>query len=89
MDEVLLRQLARQLKLLNFWISVMGTLILIAFAITLFMLFKVYSFVQDTSRQIDSIQDRTRSTLDVRQQICDSDSFGAALQKRSDVCKAE
>lgn len=87
MDEVLLRQLIRQMKVLNLWISIFGTLILVALIVCIYLVFRVVTFVQDTSNRLNSIQENTQNTLNVQKQLCDSDSVGSFLSKRSDYCK--
>lgn len=86
MDEQLLRQLTRQLKILNIWITIVGTLILAAIITCIFLLFKVVTFVQDTSDKLTSIQDNTKDSLNLQKQLCDSKTFGSLLKDRSQTC---
>lgn len=86
MDQALLAQLTRQLKILNFWITIFGSLILVSFIIIIFLLFKVVSFVQDTSQKVSDLQEKTSSTLNVKQQLCDSKSLTDFLQDKSELC---
>lgn len=86
MDEALLRQLVRQMKILNIWITVFGTIILAALLVCLYLIFKVVTFVQDTSTKLNTIQENTRNTLNVQQQICKSDTFSDLLKNR-DYCR--
>jgi hypothetical protein len=60
MDEILLKQLVRQLKILNLWIAIGGTLLLISFLVCIFLLFKMVTFMQDTSDRLTSIQQNLR-----------------------------
>lgn len=87
MDEVLLKQLVRQMKILNIWISVFGTLILVAMIICLYLVFRVVTFVQDTSNKLNSIQENTQNTLNVQKQLCSSDNISDFLKNRSDYCQ--
>lgn len=87
MDEVLLRQLTRQLKILNIWISIVGVTILAAITISIYLLVKVITFVQNTSDKITNLQQKTESSLNVKQQVCDSKSLSSLLQDRSTLCK--
>ncbi len=87
MDEVLLRQLVRQMKILNIWITVFGTLILVALIICLYLVFRVVTFVQDTSNKLNSIQENTQNTLNVQKQLCSSDNISGFLKGRSDYCQ--
>lgn len=87
MDEALLKQLIRQMKILNIWISVFGTLILVAFIICLYLVFKVVIFVQDTRDQLSSIKQDTENTLNVQKQLCDSATISEFLSGRSSFCR--
>jgi hypothetical protein len=87
MDEALLKQLTRQLKVLNFWISIFGTLILVSIIVCIYLLFKVVTFVQNTSDKITSLQDSTKNSLNVQKQLCDSKTFGSLLEDRSKICQ--
>jgi predicted PurR-regulated permease PerM len=87
MDEVLLRQLTRQLKLLNFWLATMGTLILVAVIVCIVLLIKVVTFVHHTQDQISNLQQKTQQSLDVKSKLCGSNTVSDFLQNKSDVCK--
>lgn len=89
MEDQTARQLTRQLKLLNFWITLFGTIIIIAFITIIVLLYQVYSFTQNTSRRIDDIQESTRNTLDFRSKVCETDRLGGLLQDRSEICRNE
>ena len=83
LDPSLLRQLVRQLKIINFWISLYGTLLLIALGIILFLMFQVFSFVRDTNDRID----QARDSVNIQRQACQSDgAFGDFLRSRSGLC---
>lgn len=86
MDDALLKQLTRQLKLLNFWISVLGVMILVSFVVVIVLLFKVVSFVHDTSQKVTDIQSKASSTLNVKQQVCDNKSVANVLSGKTDLC---
>ncbi|MDB5181546.1 MAG: hypothetical protein JWP13_309 [Candidatus Saccharibacteria bacterium] len=86
MDEILLRQLVRQLRLLNIWISIVGSLILISLIVCIVLIFKVVTFVQDTSDKISNLQQKTENSLNVRNQLCDSKSIASLLEDRSSLC---
>lgn len=87
MDEQLIKQLTRQLKILNIWISIVGVTILAAIIVCIVLLFKVVTFVQNTSDRITNIQDSTKKSLNVREQICASKSISSFLQNRSEICE--
>lgn len=87
MDDALLKQLIRQMKILNTWITIFGTLILVAMAIVIYFVFKVVTFVQDTSNKLNSIQQSTQNTLNIQKQLCSSNTVSDFLNRRSEYCK--
>jgi len=87
MDELVVKQLTRQLKIMNFWISIFGSLILATLLVLGFLLFKVVSFVNDTNEKIDSISQQTKETLDFKTRFCSSDAIGGFLADKTNACK--
>jgi hypothetical protein len=86
MDDILLKQLVRQLRVLNIWISIFGTLILTMLIILGILVFKVVTFVNDTNKKVDNFTSQTRRTLDVKQQACSSQSIGGVLKDKTNIC---
>ncbi len=86
MDEILLKQIVRQLKLLNIWISLFGTLILISLIIAGVVLFKLITFANESLNDINSFQDKAQQSLDVKQQLCKNDNGGSVLRKTTNIC---
>lgn len=87
MDGVLLKQLIRQLKIMNFWISVYGALILVVLIIMGYLVFRVVTFVHETNQKIENISEQTKESLDFKSKVCKSDSIGGLLTNKTDVCK--
>lgn len=88
MDAQLQRQLIRQLKLLNFWITTFGVLFLIVLGIILFMLFQTVMFVRDTGDKIQAAQTQARDAVDVKKQVCEGDGgFSNFIRSSTDACK--
>ncbi len=86
MDETLVRQLTRQLKILNLWITFFGTLFLISLIIIGILIFKLVSFTQHTADKITDLQQKTTQTLNVQKKLCDTKSVGSLLQREAHVC---
>jgi hypothetical protein len=86
MDELLLKQLVRQLKIMNIWISVFGTMIVVTLVVLGVLVFKVVSFVNDTNKKIDTIGTQAKQSLDFKQKACDSNALGSLLQSKTDIC---
>ncbi len=86
MDEVLVRQLTRQLKLLNFWITLFGTCMLIGFVILAILIFKVITFTHDVSNKFTSLQQQTKQSLNIQQKLCSTSGVGSLLKKETGSC---
>ncbi len=87
MEEVLLRQLVRQLKIVNFWITLFGTLFLVTLIILGVLIFKMLAFVHSTEQKLSDIQTKTSQALDVQKQVCSTSALSKLLDKTSDFCK--
>jgi len=72
MDEVLVRQLVRQLKIINLWITLFGTVIVVALIVLGILVFKVATFVRTTEQKVSDLQQKTVNTLNVKDDICKS-----------------
>jgi uncharacterized membrane protein YciS (DUF1049 family) len=70
MDEVLVRQLVRQLKIINLWITLFGTVIVVALIVLGILVFKVATFVRTTEQKVSDLQQKTVNTLNVKDDIC-------------------
>jgi hypothetical protein len=79
MDEALQKQLLRQLRLLNFWITFFGVLLLVTMAVLGFLLFKVVTYVHHTTDQLTNLQQKTEQSLNVKSQLCNNSTISKAL----------
>lgn len=86
MDELLLKQLIRQLKIMNFWITLFGTLFLIVLIILGVLIFKMVTFVHSTEQKISDFQTSAQSTLDLQAKLCKSKSLGSLLTDKTSAC---
>lgn len=87
MDEVLLRQIVRQLKFLNFWITFFGVLIVVSLSIAGFVLFKIVTTANNSIKKLDSFQQQTAKSLNVKQQLCSDGSLKSLLGSQTTFCK--
>ena len=86
MDEVLIRQLTRQLKLLNFWITFFGVLFFIGFVIMGILIYKVVTLTHDVSNKFTGLQQKTEQTLNLQKDICGSGKIGSILRNNTGSC---
>ncbi|MEO8105423.1 MAG: hypothetical protein ABI602_03750 [Candidatus Saccharibacteria bacterium] len=86
MDDVLLRKVSRQLKLLNFVVTAFGLLILASFAVTAVLLFKAITYVHTEATKLDSLQKQATQALDVKQQLCSDKTISAFVKSQSGFC---
>ena len=88
MNEDIERKLLRQLKLLNFWITTFGVLLLVTLGIIGFFLFQAVVFIKDTGNKITNFEQTTTQKLDVKSQVCSgTDSFSAFIKNNTDACR--
>lgn len=79
MDEVLLKQLVRQVKILNFWVSFFGVLFIVTFVISGLLLWKVATYLHSAQQSITNLESKTSQSLDVQKQVCSTDSLKALV----------
>ena len=82
MNEDLQKQLIRQLKIINFWITFFGVTFLLIFAVLGFFLFKVVTVIRSTEQKITNFQQQTTDTLNVKDDLCKNN-----LLSGSSYCK--
>lgn len=81
MDEVLLKQLVRQVKILNFWVSFFGVLFIATFVIAGILLFKAVTYIHHADQSLQSLQTKTSQTLNVEDQACQNGTVKPLLQR--------
>lgn len=84
-NELLLKQLVRQMKWLNFWVSLFGILFIISMIISGILLFKAVTYIHEGQQKISDIQRSTSQTLDVKSHVCDSE-LQSLLGKSNSYC---
>ena len=82
MDEAVAKQLTRQLKIMNFWITFFGSIIVILMLVIGFFTYKTVVFVRTTQQKITEIQTKTTDTLNVKDDLCNN-----ALLAGTSYCK--
>ena len=87
MNDALLRQVVKQLKILNFWIAFFGVLFIIGFIISGIVLYKIATYTNNSVKKFETFQQQTSKSLDVKQQLCSDSSVGALLGSRTSLCK--
>lgn len=88
MNEQLLKQLVRQMKIMNFWITLFGSLFLVAILVAGFLLWQLVTFINETNHKIDAIKTQTSDSLNVKKQACEgTNEFSKWLQRSTEACK--
>lgn len=87
MDRSVEAQLVRQLKILNFWITTFGVLMLLALGIIGFFLYQTVMFVKTTSDKITTFQQTTVEKLDVKSQVCGGTDAFSNFVKSTGACQ--
>ncbi len=86
MDQTVEKQLLKQLKILNFWITLFGILFLIILGIIGFFMYQTAMFVRDTSKRVSDFQQSTTQSIDVKSQVCSKNDSLADFLKANNLC---
>lgn len=86
MDQELSRQLVRQLKILNRWVTFFGLVFLVAMVIAGILLFRLVAFMQDASVRLSQAQQQVQESTNLKKQLCDSPDAGTFL-KNTSLCQ--
>lgn len=87
-DDKLAKQLIRQLKLINFWISFYGVIMIIILGFLLYMIIQMVMFVRTTNERIDQMRNDAASSLNVQKQTCEGgNAVTEWLKKNTEICK--
>ena len=79
MDEKLIKALTRRMRILNFWVTIYGIIILVVLIFLSVTLLRVVSYVNNLNKKVES-------SLDVKTKICSNDSSLANILQDK-VCK--
>lgn len=81
------KQLVRQLKILNFWITTFGILMLVALGFIGFFLFQTVMFVKSTSDNLTKLQQTTTQPIDIKAQVCSGNDTFTQFLRSSGACE--
>ena len=70
MNDDQLKQITKQLRFIKFWLSFFGTLILVTLLILGYFLYQLITFTSDAAKQLNSLQDQAKSSLDEAEDLC-------------------
>ncbi len=87
MNDDLTKQLVRQLKLLNFWITTFGVLFLVTMGVIAFMLFQVFMFVKKTNDTMTTLKNETSQRFDVKSNLCSGQGEVANWFRENKLCE--
>lgn len=81
-----LKQITKQLKIIKFWLSFFGSLIVVTLLILGYFIYQLITFTSNAARQLNDLQDQAKSSLDVKEKVCDNKSTGLLAEARSNFC---
>jgi len=82
------KQLVRQLKIINFWISFFGTIVIVVMLVLAFLVFKVVSFVDQTNQRIDTLKTSVVDNVNAKKKLCEGEgTISNLINERTDFCK--
>ncbi len=86
-NEKVQKQLLRQMRIINFWISLFGSIVIIGIIVMIYILWQVMSFVHDTNKRIDNIKNSTTDSLNLQKKACEgTGSLADYFKKNTDIC---
>jgi hypothetical protein len=88
-DAQLLRSVNRQLKAIKYMLGFFFVLLIATLAVLGYVTYKVVTFTQDITTKINNFETKTTEQLDLRKQLCDSNTLRNFLQDKSEYCKSE
>lgn len=86
MNDELLKQLLRQMKIMNFWVTLFGTIVVIAIITLATLIYQVVQVIDRTNTQINNVKTEISQSADVKKQVCDGDGKFAMFLRSSGVC---
>lgn len=88
MSEASEKLLVRQLKILNFWVTTFGVLMLVSLGIIGFFLLQTVIFIKAAGDKISSFQSQTSEQLDVKKRVCEgTGAFSSFIRDSTDACQ--
>ena len=86
MNDEVQKQLLQQLKIIKFWMTLFGTLFFVTILIISYLLFRVFTFVKNTSDSVDKIKGQA-SSLNIKNQVCEGTTgFSDLVKNKTDAC---
>ncbi len=89
MDEALARQLLRQMKIIKRLLTFFTLLFIASLIAGGIVLYKVVTFVNQTSKQINDFQQAAGQNVDLKGQLCNNPSITAYLPDKSTLCQQQ
>ncbi|HEX8389952.1 MAG TPA: hypothetical protein VF597_00860 [Candidatus Saccharimonadales bacterium] len=86
LNEQLLRQLVRQMKIINFWITLFGTIVVAAIIALGILIFQVVKVIEHTNEQLSGVTSQLKSSVDVKSDVCGGSGDVAAFLQARGIC---
>ena len=88
MDELLAKQVLRQLRILNTFLITFAVIFMVFFLVAGIFVYKAVQEVRQAKESLTTLQSKVEGSINLKSQICDSSSSASELLKnRSSVCE--
>lgn len=88
MSEQTEKKLLRQLKLINFWISFYGIIMIVLLGTLTYFIIQMVMFVRDTNQRIDSLRSAAADSVNIEKRLCeDGGTLGGIIKSQTNLCK--
>jgi uncharacterized protein YoxC len=87
MDELLAKQVLRQLRILNTFLIAFAVSLLIFFVIAGIVIYKAVQELHKAQNSLNNLQTKVQSSLNVKSDLCNSkSSVSSLLKSQSQIC---
>lgn len=86
-QDVLLRQVAKRLKLLNIWLGIMTFFALSGLVIAALVAVAALTFINRTSNKIDNLEKSVPNTTNITSDFCSQSQISQVIKDQTGLCK--
>lgn len=88
MNEQTAKQLIRQLKLMNFWISFYGIIMIVVLGVMVYLMVQLVGFVQESSRRVESLREGAVDSVNLKKQLCEGEgTVSDVIKSQTEWCR--
>lgn len=86
-DREAIDRLNKSLRTIKVLLGFFALMLIATLAMVGYVTYKVVTFTRDVNNKIDKFQSQAAETLDVKSQLCKSETLENFLRNNSDICR--